>query len=87
VGDAAWDVLHMRKAGNHTPNGVFKVNFIKSVQLQGIDVVLFYEDWSESRDFIVQKTNVPVLGINAFYPEDIADLNAAREARKVGGNL
>ena len=83
----AYDYLKMRLAGDHTPNGVYKVNYIRELSKQGVPVALFYEDWGEAAAYIAEHTGVPVLGINPFYPEDIADLEAGREVRGMKSGL
>jgi len=83
----SYDYLKMRSAGDHTPNGVYKVKYIRDLSKSGVPVALFYEDWGEAAAYIAEHTGIPVLGINPFYPEDIADLEAAREARKMTPGL
>jgi hypothetical protein len=64
-----WDHLEMRPARDRTPNGEFKIRYVRKLQAAGLDVVLFYEDWEKSANEIYDETKVPVLGINPFYPE------------------
>lgn len=82
-----YDYLHMRPAGDHTPNGVYKVNYIRELSKRFVPVALFYEDWGEAAAYIAKHTSIPVLGINPFYPEDIADLEAGRAARGMKSGL
>jgi hypothetical protein len=83
----AYDYLHMRPDRDHTPNGRFKVHYIRELSRRGIPVALFYEDWGEAAAYIAEHAHVPVLGINPFYPEDIADLEAGRELRGLKSGL
>lgn len=64
-----FDSLKQRPAGDETANGMLKVRFIRELNVQGIDVVLFYEDHPRTAEEI-GLAGVPVLGVNPFYPED-----------------
>lgn len=65
-----YDYLRLRPPGDSTPNGELKVRYIEWLRERGIEVLLFYEDWPEAARLIWEKTGVPVLGVNPFYPED-----------------
>lgn len=61
------DGLYLRPAGDHTPNGRYKVGVIRKLRDHGIDVVLFVEDWAETAEYIREKTGVPVLVVQGDY--------------------
>ena len=62
-----WDHLELRPTGSRMPNGDFKVQYTRQLQAAGLEVVLFYEDWSKVAAQIYSETKVPVLGVNPFY--------------------
>ena len=66
------DGLRLRPAGDYTPNGLFKVNYILELRAAGIEVVLAYEDFGPSAAEIEELAGVPAVGVNPFYPEDAA---------------
>lgn len=61
------DGLYLRPDGDHTPNGRYKVNVINQLRDDGVDVVLFVEDWKETADYIHEMTDVPVLVVQGDY--------------------
>jgi hypothetical protein len=61
------DDLYLRPAGDHTPNGKYKVGVINQLREAGTDVLLFVEDWKETADYIHAKTGVPVLVVQGDY--------------------
>lgn len=65
------DNVYLRPAGDHTPNGKYKVGVIRRLRDKGIDVVLFVEDWKETADYIYAKTGVPVLVVQGDYLADV----------------
>lgn len=68
--DIPLERLFLRADGDHTPNGRYKVNVIRTLRENGIDVVLFVEDWKETGEYITQKTGVPVLLVQGDYQVD-----------------
>lgn len=72
--DVPLDVVMLRKDGDHTPNGLWKVRVIRALQAQGADVRLFFEDWGTVAEQVRQETGVPVVGINPFDSEELASL-------------
>ena len=64
------DDVYLRPAGDHTPNGRYKVHVIRMLRDKGIDVVRFVEDWKETADYIHSKTGVPVLVVQGDYLAD-----------------
>jgi hypothetical protein len=69
---ACYDYLHMRPSGNETAPAMVRVNYIRSLQGRGIRVRLCYEDYDEAARIIYAETGVPVVGINPFYPAEVA---------------
>lgn len=65
-----YDYLQLRATGDRRPNGQIKIDYVKQLQADGIEVVLFYEDWPKVGRQIQEATGVPVLGINPFYEDD-----------------
>lgn len=61
------DGLFLRPAGDHTPNGRYKVGVIRQLREQGVHVALFVEDWAETAQYIREKTGVPVLVVHSDY--------------------
>jgi hypothetical protein len=59
--------LYLRPAGDHTPNGKYKVGVINKLRDEGVNVLLFVEDWKETADYIHEKTGVPVLVVQGDY--------------------
>lgn len=65
------DNVYLRPAGDHTPNGKYKVGVIRRLRDKGVDVALFVEDWKETADYIYAKTGVPVLVVQGDYLADV----------------
>lgn len=65
--DVPLDDLFLRPAGDHTPNGRYKVGVIRQLRESGVEVVLFVEDWAETAEYIHGKTGVPVLVVQGDY--------------------
>ena len=65
--DVPLDDVFLRPAGDHTPNGRYKVGVIRQLRDSGVDVVLFVEDWKETAEYIHSKTGVPVLVVQGDY--------------------
>jgi hypothetical protein len=66
------DHLHMRPAGDTTPNAALKIAYIRRLQASGCHVALYCEDWPPIAEEVADATNVPVLGVNPFYPPSVA---------------
>lgn len=64
--------VRQRAEGDHRPNAEVKIGYIADLHARGIEVVLFYEDHGPVAAEIQARTGVPVVGINPFYPADIA---------------
>lgn len=69
--DVQLDNVYLRPAGDHTPNGRYKVGVIRQLRADGLDVVLFVEDWKETADYIHSETGVPVLVVQGDYLADV----------------
>ena len=65
--DVPLDELYLRPAGDHTPNGRYKVGVVRQLRANGLEVALFVEDWAETADYIREKTGVPVLTVQGDY--------------------
>lgn len=61
------DGLFLRADDDKTPNGEHKVRVIRDLRDQGVDIVLFVEDWKETGDYIHEQTGVPVLYVQGEY--------------------
>ncbi len=70
--DIPLDGLFLRPAGDHTPNGIYKVGVITQLRDSGLNVALFVEDWAETAAYIREETGVPVLLVQGDYDEDVA---------------
>lgn len=68
------DAVILRKDGDHTPNGPWKVRVLREFQRQGADIRLFFEDWGAVAEQVRQETGIPVVGINPFDSEEMASL-------------
>jgi hypothetical protein len=66
-----YDALRQRPEGNHEPNADLKIAYIEQLHACGLQVVLFLEDHPDVGLQIPERTGVPVLGVNPFYPEDM----------------
>jgi hypothetical protein len=65
---ACYDYLYMRPSGDNTEPALVRVHYILRLQAQGTVVKLCYEDYDEAARVIYERTGVPVVGINPFYP-------------------
>lgn len=80
----AWMLRHgvplnavlLRRDGDHRPNGDYKVAVLRELQHQGVDVQLFLEDWGKVAEQVRQETGIPVVGINPFDTEELANLGS-----------
>lgn len=65
-----YDALKMREFEDTeaVKNSDLKINYILHLRAKGTDVELMYEDNPAISAAIHKKTQVPVLGINPFYP-------------------
>jgi hypothetical protein len=66
------DHLEMRPAGDSVPNATFKIAYIRRLQASGYRVVLYCEDWPPIAQEVSEATGVPSLGVNPFYPPEVA---------------
>ncbi len=64
-----WDHLELRRDPVKT-NIELKVDYIRKLQRK-LQVLLVYEDWAPAAEGIYEQTGVPVLGVTAFYPEEL----------------
>jgi uncharacterized HAD superfamily protein len=64
-----FDALVLRTDPDAT-NADIKVGYIWFLRSFGIEPVLFYEDHPDVAREICERTGVPVLGVNPFYPQD-----------------
>jgi hypothetical protein len=62
--------LFFRQEGDFTENGLLKVQWIRELREQNINVKLLVEDWRETAEFVEAETGVPCLLVNPRYPED-----------------
>lgn len=82
-----YDEIRLRPAGDtEIPNAELKVSYIEELRLRGIETVLCYEDWGPAAAEIHERTGVPVVGVNPFYPEDEAKFQQ-QVHDSVGGGL
>jgi hypothetical protein len=82
-----YDEVRLRQAGDETTrNEDIKIAYILELRARGIETVLFYEDWGPAAEAIWERTGVPVVGINPFYPEDDFKLQQSK-FDSVGGGL
>lgn len=82
-----YDEVRLRPAGDtEIPNADLKVSYILELRSRGIETVLCYEDWGPAATEIHERTGVPVVGVNPFYPEDEAKFQQ-QVHDSVGGGL
>lgn len=66
-------------------NADIKVSYIEFLRSVGIEPVLFYEDHPAVATEIYERTGVPALGVNPFYPEDAHKFQQAPFDNRGGG--
>lgn len=81
-----FDYLKMKAPDDARPNEEFKIAYVLELRESGTEVVLFYEDWGPAALAIYEKTGVPVVGVNPFYPEDMVRFQQSA-ADGIGGGL
>lgn len=81
-----FDFLRMKAPEDTRPNEEYKIAYVLGLRAAGIDVVLFYEDWGPAAIAIQERTGVPVVGVNPFYPEDMTRFQQS-VADGIGGGL
>jgi hypothetical protein len=85
--DIPYDAIRLRPAGDtEIPNAELKVSYIFELRRRGVETVLCYEDWGPAAAEIHERTGVPVVGVNPFYPEDEAKFQQQAHD-SVGGGL
>lgn len=68
--DVPLDGVILRPTGSRVNPGIWKVGKIRRLKRAGFDIVLVVEDNQVNAERIMEKTGVPVLGVNPFYNED-----------------
>lgn len=81
-----YDALALRAAGDYRANADIKVDYINRLRKDGLEPVLFFEDHPEVMREIQERTDVPVLGVNPCYSEDVRALQQV-QVDSMGGGL
>jgi hypothetical protein len=63
------DAVSLREHGDFRPNGEYKVSKILEWQ-KFLSMKVFFEDWREAGEVITAGTGVPVVVLDACYPEE-----------------
>lgn len=87
IAGVCYDYLKMKAIGDNRPNEEYKIAYIEELRAAGVEVVLFYEDWGPAAHAIEERTGVPVVGVNPFYPEDMVKFQQSKAVDGVGGGL
>jgi hypothetical protein len=82
-----FDGLKLRERGDDRSGPDLKVAYIQALRAQGLEVVLFYEDYRDCATTIERETGVPVVGVNPFYDDDVSGLRHTDRLDATGGGL
>lgn len=80
--DLPVDRLIMRERFDNTDGALLKVRWIKGLREEGLNVILYVEDYPPTAETIAALAEVPVLTLNPCYPPEV---EAAQKIR--GGNV
>lgn len=70
---APYDALVLRQPSPEYRNGLeLKLEYIAWLRSEGLDPVLFYEDWPDLAEAIYAESGVPVLCVNPLYSKTSA---------------
>lgn len=90
--EQTWEVIHrlevpldmvcLRKPGDYRGNGVQKASALLELN-DFLPVKLFFEDWREAGEIITKATGIPVVILDACYPEESKKVYADNPVQSV----